>query len=200
MDLTQLQPGDLIGFAGHGLLSSSIQILTGSFPGFGLSHIAFVSEHTDNVGLYVFESTESFAGDVPCRITGRTHDGVRAAYPEDLAARPGRKWVYRPRITPSPYARYRLAQFAATRLGYRYDLRGAIKAGSTPLRWLLRKMFPDDASALFCSEFCAAAYNYSGLAEIVDPSSFSPNSLVRYTKRHAITLAPQELICGMPTR
>lgn len=181
-----VQPGDIIGFLGHGALSQCICCGTFALPFWpfyaGVSHVGIIGSYKRQ--LYLFESTTLC--DLPCAIKGHTIKGTQAHRLEDrLAAYHGRVYHY-PLLSPL-YAdeKKRLNRFLLDTLGRPYDAIGARRSGDG--FWFLERWSREDQLArIYCSEWVAAAHAYIRLFQTDDIGKWSPNAFIRAERKQGI--------------
>ena len=166
-----MKAGDVVAFAGSGIVSGLISLLTFG----GISHVGIIAEVYGKLRLVESDVDGVVASPIDCRIT----------------AYDGRVWHYP--LTRDLYAHEheRLSDFAETTLGRRYDTAGALKAGGWLTAALKAKASKPDLSTLFCSELVAACHNAVGLFPTANAARWSPNSLVR-AERLAGLLGPHK--------
>lgn len=185
-----MKPGDILAFSGDRWLSTLINLFTYGIPGWSHSHVGVVANHGGDLLLY--EST--ILSDLPCAIRQEQVKGVHATLPMERIERyRGRLWhypVYRPLYN---FESERLSRFLDSQLGVAYDHIGAVRAGGLGWSWFESLIYPEDLSAIFCSELCAAAYREIGLMPTNHVSRWSPNKLIRYLRRQGILLSPTRL-------
>ncbi|MHB1033263.1 MAG: hypothetical protein ACYC35_05050 [Pirellulales bacterium] len=203
--------GDLLAFSGRGCLSRWIQIGTCS----KWSHVGGIAwtpkrqlQNLRRSGVLdvpearladwrdcylLYEATTLV--NLPCRITGRPIRGVQAHQPaERLAGYDGRAW--RLRLDPdwrlSAEESTRLTAYLVSKIGRRYDERGALLSGTRLLKrhwWWGRA----DLATLFCSELWAGALERIGRLPIENPSTFSPAELIRAMVFHGVYQEPEQV-------
>ena len=185
------KPGDLVGFAGRGLVADLINLGTFGRPGHGLCHVGIVAAHCDQLALY--ESTTTVRA--PCLETGKPANGLQCHPLADrVIGYKGRVWHY-PLTRPldndiADGLEYRLRHFC--REGIPYDYQGALDARSTLLALVLRLKHGEDLKQLFCSEFAAAVWRSLNRFDTKNASRWSPNGLAREGVAKGITGAPWE--------
>lgn len=189
-DRNQLQPGDLIGFSGHGWLSNSINIATYGIPHWGLSHVGIIGSY--NGRLLLFESTT--LNELPCEITGKPIKGSQA---HDLDTRVasyrGRVWHYPLYRTLYDHEAQRLNEFLVDTIARPYadiDCFRCIGVGWSFVESLLHEA---NLASLFCSEWCAAAHSNIGVLPTANVARWNPNRLARYERHNGILLPPRRL-------
>ena len=149
-------PGDLIFFAGSACVPSRIIAAATCTPaqlfrGEWISHVGIVFAHQGR--LLLAESTT--LSESPCVLAGRCVRGVQAhAQADAIAAYRGKAWIGRvghwSRLSESESRK--LTDMVLSLAEAPYDELGAVLAGT---HWLKRLLVGEDASRLFCSEFCA---------------------------------------------
>ena len=170
---SQFKPGDVIACAGSCWQSDLINICTYGLPRYSASHVMIVGED----GL-VFESTTEC--DLPCCITGKRFNGTQA-HPigPRLQSYRGKIWHYPLARKLHYFERESLSKFLRSEIGRPYDLSGGVECVGK--LWSLTNSFlhKESLSALFCSEWVAAALKHIGRFETRNVSKWSPNRLVR---------------------
>lgn len=177
MKLTNLKPGDLVGFSSWDWSGVIINIGTYGVPFIHLSHIGIMAEHMGK--LVLFESTTLCP--IPCMIQGKRVGGAQAHPLEDrIETYPGRVYHYPLMKSLNCAPAIDLSNFLHSQIGRPYDMLGAVHSGGkvfSYLESLFRKS--NDASSLYCSEWCALAHHEIGLFRTRSASKWSPNALVR---------------------
>jgi hypothetical protein len=82
--------GSMIAFAGKGVISDVIDVVTGQKPGDGISHVAILATYQGKTRL--FESTS--LNKIPCEIQRRSVEGVQAHTLDDTLKYDGCVYVY----------------------------------------------------------------------------------------------------------
>lgn len=187
---SSVRPGDIIGFSGDSWLSAGINLATYGIPFWGLSHVGIVGGFRDrNV---IFESTT--LSDLPCVVQGEKVSGTQAheTY-ECISHYRGKVWHY-PLWRPLSFGEsLRLTTFLLKYLGTNYDAIGAFRAGGRIWSWLESKLRKQDLTALFCSEFCAAAHQHVRIFKANNVSRWNPNFFVRTERRRGILMKPKRI-------
>lgn len=190
-DSTLIKPGDIIGFSGFHLESIGINLATYGVPFWSISHVGIMGESEDG-RLLLFESTTLDSH--PCAIQGKHFNGTQAHQLDTrLATYKGRIWhypLYRPLYA---HERQRLNKFLNATIGIQYDNVGAFRAGGLGFSTIESYLRETDLSAIFCSEWCAAAHTCIGLLQTDNVSHWSPNYLCRYERRLRILRKPRRL-------
>lgn len=189
-DSVEILPGDIIGFSGTAWSSAAISLLTYGVPYWSLSHVGIVGEHDGR--LLFFESTEDYPK--PCEVLGKCINGSQAHDLDTVVADyAGRVWhypLYRPLFT---HEKDRLSEFLHATIGLPYDTIGAFRAGGFGFSWLEARLRHQDLSALFCSEWVAAAHAQVGIFATDNVSRWNPSLLVRTERRAGILKKPRRL-------
>ena len=181
------QPGDIVAFSGPGFVSGVIKAVT-----FGsVSHVGIVCEHDGR--LVLVESTTLAAGSRPCVIQGKPVKGVQVHWIEEIAERPGKKWLYEISEPLDDKERRRLKIFLFGQLGKDYDYAGALASGPRLLRWASWLFKDESLNSIFCSELCAAAYHRLLRFDIRTASVYNPNNMLRRMLRRGSILEPKRL-------
>lgn len=173
--------GDIVGFSGKGLVSDLINIGTYRLPRWGLSHVGIIL--SVNGKQYIFEST-TLNGGKKCAILGKPIGGAQAHPVSDIFNRPGKAWLYRPRIRFMRGERLALNFAMMKYIGRPYDYLGAGRTTGFFLRLLQGVVHKEEVSELFCSELVSLVLTDVGRTCIINSSSQSPNSLMRHLCRH----------------
>lgn len=180
----ELKAGDIIGFSGSGPISDLINVGTFGIPRWHLCHVGILAE-LDNQ-LLLFEST-SLGKDVPCVLQEKVVKGVQAHTIEEFLEREGRIWVYPLHRTLYLRESRRLTYSLLGKLGKRYDLLGAGRAGGgLVLRWLRVLLRRENLDQEFCSELTADEYSKLGVLPTGNASAYNPNSFVRRARRAGV--------------
>lgn len=179
-----IKAGDIIGFSGTGIVSDVINVSTQGIPRWGVSHVGIVADYKDD--LVLFESTS--LSPTNCIIQKKKVKGVQAARLEDITLRGGKIWHYPLYRELYSADRLKLNRFLMSKMGARYDYRGAIRSGGLLVRFLAHILKGQDLEQLFCSELTAACFNHVGIIPTSDASSYSPNAFVRRSTRQGILL------------
>jgi len=175
-----LQPGTILGFTNCRPLSWAIALGTWGVPGISIIHVGIVAPLDKNSSKNVlYESTAEVRQ--PCLIQKKRIAGLQA---HDLKWRikayKGRIWKYTPMNPFTEEQVDKLIDFCYDNLGVSYDFLGAWRARQAGFGWLEKRYREEDLSALFCSEFVAAAIRTSGYADIKNASKWSPRYLCKY--------------------
>ncbi|MGE4136427.1 MAG: hypothetical protein AB7E98_12015 [Pirellulales bacterium] len=170
------QPGDVIVFAGRGLVSRTIALTTTTWGQFvrlqWVSHVGICAQ-VNRYGLLLFESTTLV--ELPCVIQGRLVRGVSAHCPiERVDSYQGKVW----RLRLDPHVRFDakrsggLTRSLMSNLGKPYDARQAIMSG---VPWVKRSSWTrPDRRAMFCDELVSTALID---AEIVPRGTYNPSAV-----------------------
>lgn len=173
-----MRAGSVLGFAGSGVLSGFINVVTLGIPHRNLSHVGIVARCRGRLRL--FES--NLETGVTCGSIG-----------QKIARYLGRCYHYELSRPLYDFEDDRLSEFLLSLVGRPYDPIGAMRSAG----WLVAKSkaasTKPNLSSLFCSELVAAAHNHIGLYPTANSSRFSPNSLVRYERCAGILAAPVRL-------
>jgi hypothetical protein len=187
----EVKVGDLIGFTGVGWECHAINILTYGIPNYHIAHLGIIGEYSNE--LLMFESTT--LSNLQCVIQGKMFDGVQAVHLEDRCeGYPGKIWHYPLHRTLYKHEATRLNQFLTSRIGTRYDTRGALRAGGKLWSWWKSLLHEEDISSLFCSELVAATHTHVGLIRTGSVSRWNPNRLLRYERAQNILTKPWRLV------
>lgn len=188
--LSDVQPGDIIGFCGDNWMSAGICLVTYGIPFWSLSHVGIMGEY--NGRQLLFESTT--LDHKPCEITGKLINGSQAhSLDTTVADYTGRIWHY-PLVRPLyTHERKRLNQFLLSTIGRPYDMIGAFRSGGAGFSWIESHLREQDLHSLFCSEWCAAAHADIGIFHTDDDSKWNPNALTRAERRAGILRKPKRL-------
>lgn len=188
--LSEVKPGDIIGFVGNGWLSAAISLTTYGIPWFSLSHIGIVGQCKSK--QYLYESTA--IDDEPCAIRGEVFAGSKAkSLANRIASYKGKVWHY-PLTTPLyVFEKRRLNQFLNATLGLPYDTVGAFRAGGLGYSWLESRLRNQDLHSIFCSEWCCAAHTHIGIFHTDNVSRWSPNRFVTVERGLGILGKPRRL-------
>lgn len=178
------QHGDIIAFSGPGFVSGIIKAVTlGS-----VSHVGIVSDHGGRLALY--ESTTLAAGSLPCVVQGKPVKGVQVHWLDEIASRPGKKWLYPIAQPLTDKERIRLKIFLVSQIGKTYDYGGALASGPRLLRWASWLFKEESLNSVFCSELCAAAYHRLLRFDIRTASVYNPNNMLRRMLHRGCILDP----------
>lgn len=182
------KPGSIVGFSGGDLASDIINIGTGAWPRWGLSHVGIMCPHPD-YGLLLYEST-TFNHD-PCVIRKEMFAGTQAQYPDvKIMTYPGRVWLYNLRVPLRRFEVESLQMYLNGTIGIPYDMIGAIRSGGHLFNWVESKLHKENLARIFCSEWCVAAYDHIERFDTDDDSKWNPNKFVRECKARAIHISP----------
>jgi len=191
--LEEIKAGDIIGFSGDGLSSAGIILATYGLPYLSLSHVGIMGRTTDG-RLLLFESTTP--DELCCEYAGQPFSGTQAhSLDARLANYRGKVWHYP--LTRKLFAHEdaRLTEFLEATVGRPYDQIGAFRAGGAGFSWLESRLREQDLSALFCSEWCAAAHTEIGIFRTDNVSRWSPNLFTRTERRMGILRSARRLKC-----
>jgi hypothetical protein len=182
-DNLQPRPGDLIGFSGQDFVGTFINLTTYGIPFWDLSHVGIIGEYKGE--LLLFESNTFDPS--PCVIQGKQFAGTQAhRLDAQLRDYRGKVWHY-PLVTPLySHERKRLNNFLHDTIGVPYDKIGAFRSGGIGWSFVESLFRSSDLSAIFCSEWCAAAHCEIGRFNTDNVSRWSPNKLVRTERRQSI--------------
>lgn len=180
-DAWHFEPGDLLLFAGSGLGSRAIALTTCStwqlLRGRWFSHVGICAVYQGE--MLLFESTTWC--DWPCVIGQRVVQGPQAHPPvERVAGYRGAVWRLRldPRRKLNVRESHRLANFLVEKLGEPYDYAAAALAGTLRLRLL--RVFQEDLTRLFCSQYAMAALKDIGrVDQNLNAGAYSPARMAR---------------------
>jgi hypothetical protein len=179
-----LKAGDLVFFAGRGLVSNVIQLATYSLPNRGFSHVAIVGMLHGRPLLY--ESTSFPRGE--CVRTGKVIKGVQAHWPEDLIGTDDGNKSYHVPLRQGLYSdeAERLCWLLDQSLGRGYDMIGAARSGGFFLKQLCALLHRECDETLFCSELCSQVLIEVGAMQCPNYSAWSPMSLYRRLLRQGV--------------
>lgn len=181
------KPGSIVGFSGADLPSDIINVMTGAWPRWGLSHVGMLAERDND--LLLFEST-TFNHN-PCVIQKKMFSGTQAQHPLDkIQTYNGRVWIYQPRINLREWEKRNLSHYLMNTIGIKYDMIGALRSGGHLFNWMESKLHGENLARIFCSEWCVAAYNSIERFDTDDDSRWNPNKFIRECKVRAIHLKP----------
>jgi hypothetical protein len=180
-DAWQFEPGDLLLFAGNGLGSRAIALTTCSawelLRGRWFSHVGICALYQGQ--MLLFESTTWC--DLPCAIGQRSVQGPQAHPPaQRVEAYRGAVWRLRldPRRRLNVRESHRLTDFLVEKLGEPYDYAAAALAGTLRLRLL--RVFQEDLTRLFCSQYAMAALKDIGrVDQNLNAGAYSPARMAR---------------------
>ncbi|HVX64113.1 MAG TPA: hypothetical protein VHC19_26055 [Pirellulales bacterium] len=175
-------PGDLVLFAGQGLESRWIALVTCDplqlLSGQWLSHIGICGRDPHGRTL-LFESTTLC--DLPCQISHRKTHGTQAHLPEARIDRySGKVWRLRlaERETLTEPQSRRLSDFLLSEIGKPYDYAGAMISATWRLRFA-SCLYPT-MSKLFCSYYVMAALKDIGKVDKdLNPRAYNPARVAR---------------------
>ena len=179
-----MKPGDLIGFSGYNLSGIGINIFSGGFPFYGISHIGIVARYQGVLRL--FESTTLC--ELPCLHQGKPVSGAQI---HDISKRTknyhGKVYHIKLKNKLTAIDALRLTNYLMGGVGKPYDMIGAGISGGWFLRKIKAVLRPQDLNNLFCSEWCAAAWNDIDVFHTGNASTWNPNALYREARRRRIT-------------
>lgn len=189
--ITDIRPGDVLGFAGCGWWSCAIQVCTLGLPGVSLSHVAIAVGWRGHRWPLLVEAVAEYRE--PCAVTGKVLDGVQAHHARSRIRGYEGKVFHYPIARPLQWLEQAMLHgFCRERLGTSYDALGAMLARDT--LWAATHRPAEDLVSLFCSEFVAAALRAAGrLPEETNASEWSPNRLMRRMVRSGIVEKPRRL-------
>lgn len=196
--ISDVRPGDVIGFSDLSSLGRWINYTTWGLPGWGLSHIAIVATSPlDDGEAVVFESTSSC--NRPCLVSKRVVRGVQCHWLQNrIADYHGRAWVY-PLAEPlGEIASRLLLQLCFNDCGIPYDYWGAFRSRSLGLGWLARLIHPrpENLRAYYCSEFVAERLRDLKRLDVDNVSEWAPNPLMREALRQKTITSRKSLSQG----
>lgn len=175
-----LRPGDVLAFSGGNIHSDIINLTTYGWPRWGASHVGIIADYD---GTYlIFESTTSAA--YKCAIQHAFVTGTQAQrVGQRIQSYKGRVWAY-PLVKPLHFGEsYRLTKFLMKGIGRPYDGEGAMRAGARLWADIQAFLHEESLSALFCSEWVAAAMRHVGRFDTKHVGKWSPNALIRELRR-----------------
>lgn len=182
------KPGSIVGFSGKDLAANIINVMTGGWPHWGLSHVGILSYH-DEYGLLLYESTTF--NKTPCVIQKKLFSGAQAQYPSNkVFDYDGRVWLYPPRVPLRPWETKNLQTYLNSTVGTPYDMIGAIRSGGNLFNWLESKLHKENKARIFCSEWCAAAWDSFERFDTDKMSRWNPNRYIREMNHRALLLKP----------
>jgi hypothetical protein len=185
-----VQPGDILGFSGRGLISDVVNVFTYGIPRWSVSHVGIIGEHQGR--LLLFESTT--LDSQPCAVRGKCIYGTQAHEIEErVRGYDGRVWHYPLSMPLNVKARHELDCFLHSTLGISYDSIGALRSAGLGFSWLESLLRPANLHSIFCSEWCAAAHARIGVFRTNNVSRWSPNFFVRKERREGVLLKPWRL-------
>jgi len=185
--MSEFKAGDILGFSGDAWASAGINLGSFGIPFWDLSHIGIVGEHEGR--LLLFESTTF--NDKPCVILGKKIKGSQAHELADtIADYQGKVWHYPLYRRLFEHERIRLNDFLHETIGHPYDKIGAFRAGGIGFSWLESQLREVDLSALFCSEWTAAAHAEIGIFPNDNGARWNPNHFARTERRMGILRRP----------
>lgn len=189
--------GDVIGFSGRELQSACINLGTYGIPFRGISHVGIVAGRWSWTGTperYPYDTLLSYESkvdkDLPLfesTIKNGTHTCPLLSRIEMY---PGRVWHYPLYRKLYIHEQKRLWDFLTVSIGRPYDAMGAFRSGGIGLSWIESCFRKEDLSAIFCSEWLAAAFATTGLYPIVNASRWNPNRLCRRLRRGRVLKKP----------
>lgn len=178
-----MKSGDLIGFSGYNLSGIGINFGSGGIPFYGISHIGIVARYQGVLRL--FESTTLC--ELPCLVQKKPVSGAQV---HDIQKRKngyhGKVYHIKLKKKLTTLEAAHLAEFLLHDVGKPYDLLGAGISGGWFLRKIKAYLRPQDLNNLFCSEWCASAWNHIGTFHTGNASTWNPNSLYRESRRRGI--------------
>lgn len=179
------QPGDIVLFAGRGLESRWIALVTCTpyqwLQGTPFSHVGICARdpNSSRGRVLIFESTTLC--DLACEITHRKNKGTQAHLPADrIANYDGKVWRLRlsRRDALTEPESQRLSDFLLSEIGKPYDYEGAMISATKWLR-LCEFMYPT-MDKIFCSYYVMAALKDIGKVDHdLNPRAYSPARLAR---------------------
>lgn len=188
----EIKPGDIIGFSGDGLSSAGIILATYGLPYLSLSHVGIMGRTTDG-RLLLFESTSP--DELLCEYARKPVNGTQAhSLDARLANYSGKVWHYPLCRQLFEHEDERLTEFLEATIGLPYDAIGAFRAGGEAFSWIESRLREQDLSALFCSEWCAAAHTEIGIFATDNVSRWSPNRFTRTERQMGILRKPRRLM------
>lgn len=186
-----LKAGSLLGFSGYSWQSYFINSVTYGIPRWGISHVGIVCPNQGSSNL-VFEST-TFTRE-PCAIQGKPFSGTQAHVIESrVKGYKGKVYVYELEKSLTPSEIKMLQDYLLSTIGTPYDAVGAFRAGGHAWSWFESRLRPADQSALFCSEWCAAALRDIRRFYTRSESKWNPNALLRTLYKRGIVKKPIRL-------
>lgn len=142
--------------------------------------------------LLLYESTTQC--DFPCAIRHKRWSGTQAHHiGPRLQSYRGKVWHY-PLAKPlRPWERKALSRFLKDGLGKPYDMTGAERSAGKIWSAVQAHLHEESLSALFCSEWVAAALKEIERFDTLSASEWSPNALIRECNRRGILTYPRRL-------
>lgn len=187
--MTEVKPGDIIGFSGRSWISAGINVGTYGLPWWSISHVGIIGRARGRT--MIFESTEGLGR---CNITGKEICGTQAHDLGYVLSRySGAAWHYPLYRALYRHEEVRLTMFLLDTIGREYDYSGAIRAGGFIVSATLGLFVQQDTNLLFCSEWAAAAHQTIGVLQTGNISAWSPNFLCRYERWKGILAKPRRL-------
>jgi hypothetical protein len=185
-----LNPGDILGFSGADLPSDIINIMTGAFPRWGLSHVGIMAEYKGD--LLLFESTTF--NKHPCAIRNVMFEGTQAQWPANkIENYNGRCWRYPLEKPLRGWERHKLSEYLVGGIGVEYDMIGALRSGGHVFNWVESRFHAENLARIYCSEWCAASLREIERFDTDDVSKWNPNKFVRELRSRAINLHRERL-------
>lgn len=169
-----------MGFSGRNLSGLIINIGSFGIPFRDFSHIGIVANYLGRNRL--FESTS--LNSLPCLIQNKPVSGSQCQ-DLDLRIRFYRGSVRRiPLKDPlTSEQSVDLTEYLVDNTGLPYDYLGAERSGGKLWAQMHRLLHPEDATALFCSEWCVLAMREIDVFRATNASAWNPNSLYRAVRR-----------------
>jgi len=180
-----IESGDILGCSGFSFQSDFINVVTYGIPRYHLSHLMIICD-----GL-IFESTTQ--SDLPCALRGIKFNGTQAHYiGSRVASYQGSVWHYPLSKKLRSAETKKLYHYLVANLGKPYDSLGATRSGGKIWSIINRNLHAESHSALFCSEWVAAALQH---IERFDTRSteWSPNALIRELTSRGTLTKPRRL-------
>ena len=189
--MTQVKPGDIIGFSGRSWVSAGINLGTYGVPFWSISHVGIIARKPGSNKLLLFESTEGLG---PCEIMGEPICGTQAHELDFVLDQySGAAWHYPLYRALYRHEDIRLTCFLLDTIGREYDYHGAIRAGGFVVSSMLGMFVQQATDLLFCSEWAASAHSVVGILQTGNVSAWSPNFLCRYERWKGILARPRRM-------
>lgn len=189
--MSEVIPGDIIGFSGDGVFSTVIKLGTFSHPWSGVSHVGIVAGARAH-GNLVFESLATDS--MPCKISGECRPGVQAHTLEEICST-YQGWVYHYPLYRPLYRHEssRLTSYLLESIGKYYDEIGAMRTTGFLYAAISALKRGQDTAELFCSELVVASLSHIGLWATTNVSRWNPTRLIRSLRCGGLVCKPRRL-------
>ncbi len=185
-----MKSGDLIGFSGYDLSGIGINIGSGGWPFYGISHIGIVARYQGVLRL--FESTTLCK--LPCLHQGKSVSGAQVHdWNRRVKNYNGKVYCIQLKKRLTEKQSKSLTTYLLNDVGKPYDMIGAGISGGWFLRKIKAVLRPQDLNNLFCSEWCAAALDDIDVFHTGNASTWNPNSLYRESRRRGVCLKKERI-------